>query len=1011
MRHAKVSSSTSTVVYCTIICSIMITPAGSSDDHHDADGSLDLSTTQHGQRSRKPSGAAVHGEEPAVATTGASAHVFSPVDFGAKFDGVTDDSSAWIRMLSAALNASSFGVQVSVPPGRTVLSQTLEIHLAGNKALSLRGAGSDVTELVWTAPVDGLTVSFDDAATNSRDAFASGGKFSFEGISLVSGVPFVQLRTSASTPSGNILRFSSTSGVSVGMFVTSFVDAANITLGTFVAAVTDGTVHLSANVTGPVEAGGELSFVRVAGSALTINGDSNQQFGLESPELYIRDTSIHGFTGGSLFTPGGSWLNGIVCNNQTEIRIDSAFVTFGRELPVGVGLTIRGSYPTRLADDHHITNLRTIAGEIGILLGDGHPGFEGLMISDSSLVGPSRYGIWANTDHSIEDQLTVTGTHINAGHAALAVDGMTQVSVSNCFFIVGGGVGGDVAAINFTDVGWYALTGNLFQMMDLQKSERSVWGIVVDNAEHWGDKTWGGTISGNVIQEPSSGGIWLKNFANNVLVSGNMITTAGQPARVDSTTAATHFIGNMANGKIWDHPDPSLGTLLSVERPTSFRDMQGTGSLPETSANDGSVSLQTFCAPSWLAKPAADISTCLQAAIDHAATTGALLSIPATPKHVGYWAISKTIRIGNGTAAVASALNSVRIHGAGSAGIYGTFGSYLSWTGAAGGTMIEIAGRINNVELSGLNLCGMNLAANILEARAIRFSRIRDIYYSAFRAVGFGFYGAARPKGTTTFYNNNIMLDISFIYGTTDHASARAIAFDGVLVDSSDTWLSTVRNSRFESFGPRGVAIYLGFSDNLLWEQIHGEVNVTAKGCGLMFDALPGGLDYNNFPTGHTFVKTAIENTCVVNEDETHHIGKNTFLDFGTTDNELIPEHPNLIGITDQGMAFGGYGLVSHGPPPSIHPEPPCTIADLVGGALAGTFRATSNCTHGQSFDLQKLPPAPNGYVCAMDVRTDRGGVVIHQVADTKDSASFKIGQASGALLAGQVVQFKCTGY
>ena len=248
----------------------------------------------------------MHGEEPAVATTGASAHVFSPVDFGAKFDGVTDDSSAWIRMLSAALNASSFGVQVSVPPGRTVLSQTLEIHLAGNKALSLRGAGSDVTELVWTAPVDGLTVSFDDAATNSRDAFASGGKFSFEGISLVSGVPFVQLRTSASTPSGNILRFSSTSGVSVGMFVTSFVDAANITLGTFVAAVTDGTVHLSANVTGPVEAGGELSFVRVAGSALTINGDSNQQFGLESPELYIRDTSIHGFTGGSLFTPGAA---------------------------------------------------------------------------------------------------------------------------------------------------------------------------------------------------------------------------------------------------------------------------------------------------------------------------------------------------------------------------------------------------------------------------------------------------------------------------------------------------------------------------------------------------------------------------------------------------------------------------------------------------------------------------------------------------------------------------------
>jgi|EP01044_Picomonas_judraskeda_P011013 hypothetical protein len=46
-----------------------------------------------------------------------------------------------------------------------------------------------------------------------------------------------------------------------------------------------------------------------------------------------------------------------------------------------------------------------------------------------------------------------------------------------------------------------------------------------------------------------------------------------------------------------------------------------------------------------------------------------------------------------------------------------------------------------------------------------------------------------------------------------------------------------------------------------------------------------------------------------------------------------------------------------------------------------------------------------------MDVRTDRGGIVIHQLSDTKDSASFRIGQSSGGILAGQIVQFKCTGY
>jgi hypothetical protein len=480
----------------------------------------------------------------------ASTAVVSPLQFGARFDGLTDDTDAWNLTVAAALNASSFGAEIAVPPGRSLLSRTLLVSLSGNIALSLRGSGSDVSELVWTEPVDGIVVEFKDGATNSRDAFATGAKFAFEGLSLIYGVPFVPHKTSAEASAGSVLHFASTDGIVVGAFVTSFVDAANVSLGTSVIAVTDTAVTLSANVSGHVPAGSELSFVRVGNSALTINGDSNQRFGLESPELYIRDTSIHGFTGGSLFTPGGSWLNGIVCNNQTAIRIDSAFITFGRELPVGVGVTIRGSYPTRLADDHHVTNLRTIAGDIGILLGGGRPGFEGLMLSDSSLVGPRRYGIWASTNHSIEDQLTVTGTHINAGHAALMVDGMTQVGISNCFFIVGAGAGGEVAALDFTDVGWFSITGNLMQLMPLSHSENSVWGIIVDNAKDWGGPSWAGTISGNVIQEPKTGGIWLKNHAANILVSGNAITTTGQGVLADASTTTTHFVSNMINGKL-----------------------------------------------------------------------------------------------------------------------------------------------------------------------------------------------------------------------------------------------------------------------------------------------------------------------------------------------------------------------------------------------------------------------------------------------------------------------------
>ena len=115
----------------------------------------------------------------------------SPWDFGAKFDGVSDDSHAWVLTIGALQNFT-YGARVVEPPGRSIITNTLSISLLGNQALSFNGAGSDVSELVWTSPVDGIHVDFDDAASNTRDAWASGAKLVFEGVSLVSGVPFVR---------------------------------------------------------------------------------------------------------------------------------------------------------------------------------------------------------------------------------------------------------------------------------------------------------------------------------------------------------------------------------------------------------------------------------------------------------------------------------------------------------------------------------------------------------------------------------------------------------------------------------------------------------------------------------------------------------------------------------------------------------------------------------------------------------------------------------------------------
>lgn len=392
------------------------------------------------------------------------------------------------------------------------------------------------------------------------------------------------------------LHLRSTTGIVCGQFITSNVNAANVSLGTTVVGVTGTTIRLSRPTTGTVPLGTRLTFVHIGNSALTINGDSNQRFGVESPELYIRDTSMHGFSGGSLFTAGGSWLNGIVSNNQTALRIDSAFISFSRGIPVGTGLTIVGSYPIRLSDDHHLTNIRVIGGDVGIVLGGGHPGFEGLMLSDSSLVGCARYGIWASTNHSIEDQMTVTGTHINAGLAALKVDGMTQVGVTNCFFIVDDGAfyeGQQGVGFDFHDVGWFQISGNLVQFNPANTG--GGWGMLIDNDLGWGDPSWSGVITGNVFQGPATGGLWFRNHAGNVLVVGNSITVAdaSKAIVVESTARSIHCSNNMVNGTLVPtglvHTQPAATQMLAIAANTVTLPRVSMVSLPNISNNNGIV--------------------------------------------------------------------------------------------------------------------------------------------------------------------------------------------------------------------------------------------------------------------------------------------------------------------------------------------------------------------------------------------------------------------------------------
>ena len=95
--------------------------------------------------------------------------------FGAKGDGVTDDTQAFLDALAAVKSGA-----VEIPPGRYVITNILEIKRSG---VVLRGAGADKTVLFFPIPLQEIKPDWSQTTTGRKTSNYSwsGGFVRFEG--------------------------------------------------------------------------------------------------------------------------------------------------------------------------------------------------------------------------------------------------------------------------------------------------------------------------------------------------------------------------------------------------------------------------------------------------------------------------------------------------------------------------------------------------------------------------------------------------------------------------------------------------------------------------------------------------------------------------------------------------------------------------------------------------------------------------------------------------------------
>ncbi len=291
----------------------------------------------------------------------------------------------------------------------------------------------------------------------------------------------------------------------------------------------------------------------------------------------------------------------------------------------------------------------------------------------------------------------------------------------------------------------------------------------------------------------------------------------------------------------------------------------------------------------------ADDTAAIQAAIDALPDAGGTVTLPG-----GTYNISSTLTIGDGDAGEKiSSQSGVKLIGTGGGFAFNAKAPTSLVAVGEMDAMIHLRGRISDCEISGIQLTGNNKAKTCLYLHSFAGCRFSNLVAIGFTDVGIKVMAGNAPTGNYNIYNRFESIGVYCLYDNTT-----AILFDGDYSVSNDTWLTVFTDCRFDTAQSKNsIGAHFKFVDSISFYRCHFNT-YNDSSTGAVFDA----LDNHDFPCGMAFYDCSMVSHDVW-EDATHTIRKQYFYGFGTYDNERVPTHSKLIGITDTGEFFNMEGV------------------------------------------------------------------------------------------------------